>query len=61
MPEVFHWLTPRNPVRHYIEIVRDVFLKGTSLPALWPQFTALFLIGGPLLWYASTRFQKTSR
>ena len=34
MPEVFQWVTLLNPVRHYIEIVRAVFLKGAGLDAL---------------------------
>ncbi|HSF19650.1 MAG TPA: ABC transporter permease [Vicinamibacteria bacterium] len=61
MPEVFQWLTLLNPVRHYMEVVRAVFLKGPSIEALWTQYTALFLIGGTLLWIASRRFQKTAR
>ncbi|HEX6019944.1 MAG TPA: ABC transporter permease, partial [Burkholderiaceae bacterium] len=27
MPEVFQWLTLLNPMRHYLEIVRGIFLK----------------------------------
>lgn len=58
MPEIFQWMTLLNPVRHYIEIVRAVFLKGPSIDALWTQYAALLLIGGALLWIASTRFRK---
>ncbi|HXV61473.1 MAG TPA: ABC transporter permease [Vicinamibacteria bacterium] len=61
MPEIFQWVTLLNPVRHYIEVVRAVFLKGPSIEALWTQYTALLLIGGTLLWIASRRFQKTAR
>lgn len=60
MPEVFQWLTLLNPVRHYLEIVRGVFLKGTGLAALWPQFLILLVMGSCLLWFAATRFRKTS-
>jgi ABC-2 type transport system permease protein len=42
MPEVFQWATLLNPVRHYIEIVRAIFLKGAGLDALSHQFAALF-------------------
>lgn len=59
MPEPFQWLTLANPLRHYLEIVRGVFLKGTGLEALWPQFLILLLMGIGLLWFASTRFRKT--
>jgi ABC-2 type transport system permease protein len=60
MPEVFQWLTLANPLRHYLEIVRGVFLKGTGIEALWPQFLILLAMGIGLLWFAATRFQKTS-
>lgn len=59
MPEAFQWLTLLNPLRHYLEIVRAVFLKAASLEALWVQFTALFLMGVALMALASSRFRKT--
>ena len=58
MPEVFQWLTLLNPMRHYIEIVRALFLKGPSVEALWIQYVALLVIGGALLGIASSRFRK---
>ncbi len=58
MPASFQWLTLLNPVRHYIEIVRDVFLKGTGVPSLWPQFLSLLLLGAGLLWVAAWRFRR---
>jgi ABC-2 type transport system permease protein len=61
MPEPFQWLTLANPLRHYLEIVRGVFLKGAGLEALWPQFLYLLAMGIGLLWLASTRFSKTAR
>jgi ABC-2 type transport system permease protein len=60
MPKVFQWLTVLNPVRHYIEIVRDIFLKGTGVPSLWPQYLALLLLGSALLWFSASRFRKTT-
>ncbi len=60
MPEPFQWLTLVNPLRHYLEIVRGVFLKGAGLQALWPQFAYLLAMGVGLLWFASTRFRKTA-
>jgi ABC-2 type transport system permease protein len=59
MPELFQWATLLNPVRHYIEIVRAVFLKGAGLEALSRQFAALFLIGTMVLLFATRRFQKS--
>jgi len=59
MPEAFQWLTLVNPMRHYLVIVRGIFLKGTGLGALWPEYAALAAIGGALLAIASSRFRKT--
>jgi ABC-2 type transport system permease protein len=59
MPEVFQWATLANPVRHYIEIVRAVFLKGAGLDALSSQFAALAIIGTTVLLFATSRFRKT--
>ncbi len=58
MPEPFQWLTALNPVRHYIEIVRAVFLKGTGIAAVWAQFVALLVTGVGLLWFAAWRFRR---
>ncbi|HEY4597714.1 MAG TPA: ABC transporter permease [Thermoanaerobaculia bacterium] len=58
MPAVFQWLTLINPVRHYMEIVRALFLKGAGLEALWRQFLALFLMGTGILWLAADRFRR---
>lgn len=60
MPEPFQWLTLANPLRHYLEIVRGVFLKGAGIQALWPQFLYLLAMGVGLLWFAASRFSKTA-
>lgn len=41
MPVVFQWLTLANPLRHFLVIVRTIFLKGEGVSALWPQIAAL--------------------
>jgi ABC-2 type transport system permease protein len=58
MPAVFRWLTLANPMRHYLEIVRAIFLKGAGLGALWQQFLALSLMGVGILWLAADRFRR---
>jgi len=58
MPAFFRWLTLLNPMRHYLEIVRGIFLKGTGLAALWPQFLALAAMGFMVLWLAARRFRR---
>jgi len=59
MPEVFQWLTLVNPVRHYLFIVRSLFLKGVGFGAIWPAYLALLVIGGAVLAFAAARFHKT--
>jgi ABC-2 type transport system permease protein len=59
MPVVFQWISLANPLRHYLELVRGVFLKGAGLDALWPQLAALAVMGPALLAFAVRRFHKT--
>ena len=58
MPPVVQYLTYLNPVRYFMEIVRGIFLKGTGPEFLWPQMTALFVIGAAILILSSLRFHK---
>ena len=60
MPRVFQFVSLLDPLRYYLEMVRGVFLKGAGLTVLWPQIAALAVMGGSILWLASTRFRKTS-
>jgi ABC-2 type transport system permease protein len=59
MPRVFQWITLLNPVRHFLEIVRAIFLKGEGLLALWPQYLALSVIAAIVMRIAIVRFPKT--
>ncbi len=58
MPPLFRALSLANPLRHYLEIVRGIFLKGTGLAELWPQHLALLGLGALLLALAATRLRK---
>jgi ABC-2 type transport system permease protein len=59
MPEVFQVLTLANPLRHFLEIVRGIFLKGAGVGALWVQFLVLLgmAVGG--LTVATHRFRAS--
>lgn len=57
MPRGFQALTLLNPLRHYLEIVRALFLKGAGIEALWMQLLALLGMGIGLLWLAARRFR----
>jgi ABC-2 type transport system permease protein len=58
MPEPAQWLTYLNPLRYFLVIIRDIFLKGSGWEILWPQFAALAVLGVALLSISSLRFQK---
>ncbi|MCI0407617.1 MAG: ABC transporter permease, partial [Acidobacteria bacterium] len=58
MPPAFRWLSLLNPLRHFLEIVRGIFLKGVGLAELWPQHLALLAMGLALLGVAAARFRK---
>lgn len=58
MPVPIQWITLLNPVRHFLEIVRAVFLKGAGLDILWPQYVALLVLGVGILRFAASRFHK---
>jgi len=58
MPEVVQWLTYANPLRYFIEICRGVFLKGSGISILWPQFAALAVFGLVVMTFSARRFRK---
>lgn len=58
MPEPAQWLTYINPLRYFLVIIRDIFLKGSGMEILWPQFAALAVLGAALLLVSSLRFKK---
>lgn len=58
MPDPAQWITYLNPLRYFLVIIRGIFLKGSGLDVLWPQFIALAILGAALLTLSSLRFQK---
>ncbi len=58
MPALFQWLTLVNPMRHYLDIVRGIFLKGAGIAPLWPQYLTLAAFGAAVLVFAASRFRK---
>lgn len=58
MPTVIQAMTHLIPARYFMTIVRDVFLKGTSLPLLLDDLLALALFTLLLTFLATRAFQK---
>jgi ABC-2 type transport system permease protein len=46
------------PARYYVEILRNVFLKGTSISLMKGQITALSIISVLLIILATRAFHK---
>lgn len=58
-----HWvqvLSYIDPVRHFLIVVRGVFLRGAGWEIVWPQLLWLTGIGTGLLWIATKQFHKTA-
>ncbi len=60
MPEALQTLSLASPLRHYMDVILGVFLKGAGLTDLWPQAVTLIAIGVPLFATATYIFTKRS-
>ncbi len=59
MPLVLQWFTLVNPLRYFLVVIRSVFLKGVGLAELWPDMTAMALLGVGMLALSVLRFRKS--
>jgi ABC-2 type transport system permease protein len=59
MPAFFRWLSLLDPVRHFLVIVRAIFLKGEGIAGLWVQYATLLAMALAALSFAVTRFRRT--
>jgi ABC-2 type transport system permease protein len=48
-----------DPIRHFLVIVRGIFLRGAGWSILYPQILTLLVMGVSVLGFAATRFRKT--
>jgi ABC-2 type transport system permease protein len=58
MPVAVQYITFLNPLRYFIIVIQDIFLKGAGLAILWPQMAGLALLGTALLTLSVLRFRK---
>ncbi len=58
MPKGVYYFTFLDPLRHYIEIVRGIFLKGVTMRDIAPQLYWLGGIGSLVFTTAILRFRK---
>jgi len=57
MPPVIQYVSLLNPLRHFLVIVRGIFLKGIGLELLWPPMLWLLGLGIALLTLSALRFR----
>ncbi|NLV31325.1 MAG: ABC transporter permease [Acidobacteria bacterium] len=58
MPPAVQLVTYLNPLRYFMQIARDLFLKGVGAPAMWQEIAALGLVGLAVFVLSALRFHK---
>jgi ABC-2 type transport system permease protein len=58
MPRVLQAITVVVPARYFIEILRDIYLKGLGFEYFWKEALYILLFGFATLILAARRFQK---
>ncbi len=60
MPQWVQALSYLDPIRHFLIVVRGIFLRGAGWTIVWPQLLWLAGIGVSVLWFATKQFHKTA-
>ena len=58
MPLGLQYLAEASPLRHYMDVVLGLFLKGVGLDVLWPRLAAMLAIATALLVLSLWRFRR---
>lgn len=58
MPEWVQTITYANPVRYFMTVLREMFLKGSGLRELWQELAAMLTIGGMVFSLAVAFFKR---
>lgn len=58
MPRLIQAITYLNPVRYFMVVIREIYLKGTEFHFLWKEALAMFVFGGATIIGAVLRFRK---
>jgi ABC-2 type transport system permease protein len=59
MPPVLQYLMQLAPSTHFVDFAQGILYRGAGLDILWPQLTAIALIGAVLFAAALHRFRRT--
>ncbi|MBW7934295.1 MAG: ABC transporter permease [Gemmatimonadaceae bacterium] len=60
MPHWVQLLSYLDPIRHFLIVVRGIFLRGAGWGIVWPELLWLAALGAALLWLATKQFHKTA-
>ena len=58
MPNFIQLVTYLNPVRYFMVVIREIYLKGTEIQYLWKEGMAMLIFGLVTFISASLRFHK---
>ena len=58
MPQAAQWLSYLNPMRYFILVTREIFIKGSGVTHLYNQGLALIVFGAVIFSFAVMRFHK---
>lgn len=58
MPAALQILTVVVPARYFIEILRDIYLKGLGIEAFWKEILYIMIFGFVMIGLAARRFRK---
>jgi len=61
MPGVIRYLTPLLPLKHYLEIIRGIFLRGAGMKELWAPSVWLTLLSVAVFVTSIKMFEKSSQ
>ena len=59
MPVWLQWLSFVSPMRHYLTIALDLFLKGVGLPVVWPHVALLAGFTVAIVGIGLVRFRRS--
>lgn len=60
MPQWVQVLSYLDPIRHFLIVVRGIFLRGAGFSIVWPELLWLAGLGVTVLWFATKQFHKTA-
>jgi ABC-2 type transport system permease protein len=52
------WISYLNPLRYYIECIRNILLRGVGLDVIWPNVLILVLFSAVFLFSSAYRFRR---